>query len=138
MARRRGGTKANVDVSDLENFEARLRAAAADIGRAMRPVEKAAAAKFADLARAKAPRGVVASRNSQRYGPLHQQIGVRMTGTPEGQKPMVHIGTAFYGLFLEYGTVKMRRRPFIRPAIRKVRPEFRDAAIAEAMRLLTR
>lgn len=134
---RRGGTRARIDVSEIEDFAAKLQRAAADIERSARRLEKEYAEKLADLARAKAPRSMGRqSPMSQRYGPLHSQITARSIGTREGQRAAVTIGNAFYGVFHEYGTVKMRRRPFVRPAIRKLRPQFRDAVIAEAMRLL--
>jgi len=138
MARpRRGGTKARVDVSDLDNWEATLRSAAVEIERVARRLEMEYAEKLAEQAKAKAPKSSgQRSRNSVRYGPLEQKIQARRTGTPEGQRGEVSVGTAFYGIFLERGTVNMKRRPFLAPAVRKVRPAFRDEAIREAMRIL--
>lgn len=138
MARpRRGGTKARVDVSDLDNWQATLNDAAVEIERVARRLEAKYADQVADLARAKAPRNRGnQSPQSQRYGPLQSKIAVSNTGTREGVRKQVSIGTAFYGVFLERGTVRIKRRPFLAPAVRKVRPLFRDEAIAEAMRIL--
>jgi hypothetical protein len=143
---RRGGTKARVDVSDLENWEAILRDAAVEIERVARRLEAKYADRVADLARAKAPVGRRVQRRekskptmSELYGPLRSKIAVSDTGTREGMRKQVSIGTAFYGIFIERGTPKTGRikpKPFLAPAVRKVRPAFRDEAIAEAMRIL--
>jgi HK97 gp10 family phage protein len=134
---RRGGTKARVDVSDLDNWEATLRDAAVEIERVARRLEAKYADKVAALAKEKAPRNRgTQSPMSTLYGPLASKIAVSDTGTREGVRKQVSIGTAFYGIFLERGTARIRKRPFLAPAVRKVRPAFRDEAIAEAMRIL--
>lgn len=52
--------------------------------------------------------------------------------TPGG----ISFGDAFWWHFLEYGTVKMSPRPFIRPAMKKIRTPARKDAAERAISLL--
>lgn len=68
-----------------------------------------------DSARAKAVR----SANPKKVGHLADKIMVK-TAKRKRTRVDVLVGPSsdhFYGLFLEYGTVKMAARPFLRPAL---------------------
>lgn len=55
---------------------------------------------------------------SERYGHLRDNIRIRK-GKPRrahSVSALVTIGNAFWGRFLEFGTIKMLARPFFRPA----------------------
>lgn len=80
------------------------------------------------------PKGSYRSRTSKAgivtktdYGHLRDNIRVRRArATTEGKVVFnINTGNAFWGYFLEYGTVKMTARPFMRPAF----DAFREQAI---------
>lgn len=50
---------------------------------------------------------------ARRYGKLKENI--RVTKVGQGRYA-VHVGKAFWGMFLEFGTRRMAARPFMRPA----------------------
>lgn len=65
--------------------------------------------------RDRAPRGNDPSPGSKKYGSLHDNIRVSRRKELEGRNNVVmsvHTGRAFWGQFLEFGTVKMAPRPF--------------------------
>lgn len=65
--------------------------------------------------------------HSADYGHLRDNIRVRRARATTEGKVVFHIdtGNAFWGYFLEYGTVNMGARPFMRPAF----DAFREQAI---------
>ena len=69
-------------------------------------------------ARARAPRGGVSSEMSKKYGPLHKKIRARRNKRTNraSVEYVVNEGSAFYGAFLEYGTVHIAPRPWMTPA----------------------
>lgn len=107
--------------------------------RAFRPI--------ADEVQRAAPLGTEPTRKTRRlaggraqaydYGRLRQNIRVRPASARTAQKgvriPTVRLSTgrAFWGYFLEWGTVRMRARPFFFAAVRRGIPLF-QAAVTEA------
>jgi HK97 gp10 family phage protein len=89
-----------------------------------------------------APRDTSGERSeaSQRYGPLHTNIKTTKVKSIGGAKSaasvgrgtrgavefVVHTSDAFWGLFLEYGTVKHSAQPWFRPAFERAAPEALD------------
>lgn len=80
------------------------------------------------------PKGSIRSRTSKAgvvtktdYGHLRDNIRVRRARATTDNKVVFNIntGNAFWGYFLEYGTVNMSARPFMRPAF----DAFKGAAI---------
>lgn len=80
------------------------------------------------------PKGSYRSRTSKKgvvtvtyYGHLRDNIKVRRARAKTDNKVVFNIttGDAFWGYFLEYGTVKMQPHPFMRPAF----DAFREQAI---------
>ena len=68
-------------------------------------------------ARARAPRGGVPSEISKKFGPLHKKIRVaRVKKTRHSVEFVVYEGSAFYALFIEFGTKDIAPRPFMAPA----------------------
>lgn len=65
------------------------------------------------------------STSGKDYGALHENIRVttRTKGKRNSAEVAVHTGNAFWGLFLEFGTVKMAARPFFTPAWDRSAPE---------------
>jgi len=89
---------------------------------------RATANEFRDALRAAAPRNAKGetkkswtrkdgSVGSARYGQLRENIKVRESRARVNNTivMMVTTGNAFWGSFLEWGTVKMRARPWFRP-----------------------
>ena len=67
---------------------------------------------------ARAPRGAVTSKASEKYGPLHKQIRVsRVKKTRHSVEFEIHTGSAFWGKFIEFGTAKIAPRPWMTPAV---------------------
>jgi HK97 gp10 family phage protein len=116
-----------------------------------------AARPIRDLARAKAPVKTGLVRRSitilsvrlDRDGLVVAKIGIRRpkvrVRAPRavkglaGKTKMRVINDPYYGRFLEFGTVKMRAQPFLRPALDVAGPEsvniLRDAVGAELLQL---
>ncbi len=80
------------------------------------------------------------SKWSKLYGRLTANVKVRK-GKP--RKPYlvayyVSIGSAFWGRFLEYGTVRMLARPFFGPAFRAIQSKANDQLSTELGKALDR
>jgi HK97 gp10 family phage protein len=78
------------------------------------PILAEAAEKGAEIVRAAA-----SGKARRRTGTLAQNIGTEVTSSA-GNLAEVSVGPlkkAFYGMFLERGTIKMAARPFLRPAL---------------------
>lgn len=76
------------------------------------------------------------SRLARQEGGGAYRVGIRGGAKdPLGKKTGAKGGDTFYWRFLEFGTVHMRARPFIRPALAQRKNEALQAAIDEALRL---
>ena len=67
------------------------------------------------------------------YGHLRDNIRVRRARATTDNKVVFNIstGNAFWGYFLEYGTINMQARPFMRPAFDAFRQQAIDIQIGE-------
>ena len=74
--------------------------------------------------------GVVTRTN---YGHLRDNIRVRRARAKTAGKVVftINTGNAFWGYFLEYGTVNMEARPFMRPAFDAFKDQAIDVQISE-------
>jgi HK97 gp10 family phage protein len=134
----RSRSKVRIDTSEIDQLATILRLQHGPLEREKRRVETKYADLLADKARSRVSRSSgKQSAMSSRYGPLWSSIKSTYKREPRyGVQARVGIGNAFYGLFLEKGTVHMNKRPFMGPAIRQVRKPFRDEAVATVMKLL--
>ena len=110
-----------IDTSDLRKLAADLATAGSRVGAATsKAVRESAERVKVDAART-APRAT---------GVLRRSIGVDTYGDGRSVGMTAVVGpAAFYGLYLERGTVKMSARPFMEPALEREAPAF-EAAIA--------
>ena len=78
---------------------------------------RAGARVIAKEVKARAPRGKDPSEASEKYGPLHKNIRVsRVKKTRRSVEFEIHTGSAFWGKFIELGTMDIAPRPFMTPA----------------------
>lgn len=66
---------------------------------------------------------------SEYYGQLHENIKVREVAARKDHTIVMRVttGNAFWGLFLEFGTVRMRARPWFRPVFDRMHNRLIDA-----------
>lgn len=129
-------TTANVDVSEfidfteVENYAAHLNALAVQaVDATWGPFKKYWIKEITDEIAANAPRSTTdRSPMSQRYGPLHSAFRAGQFG--------VSAGDAFYWRFVEYGTVHRPPHPFIRPVLKRLKPQMRRDAAERAVAAL--
>ena len=89
----------------------------------------------AALAGAEILRDGMVSRAPRERGDLAAGIRIQALEVPTGAEADIGPGhDAFYGMFLEFGTVKMAARPFMRPTVDADGP----TAVTEAMQVLER
>lgn len=117
-------SRAKVDVSDLVRFENRLKTAALVVEQEAESFQDEWGEKWADEMRANVPVGDEAP---------HLRDSIQQV-EPGG----ITFGAAFYWRFLEYGTSKMAPRPFVRPAMKRIRTPARKDASERALRLIQR
>lgn len=121
-----------IDFSDVQNYAAHLNAVASGVVDDIWADWKQHWHKeIVEAVSAAAPRGAQRSQASRRYGPLHSAVRAVERG--------VTFGDAFYWRFIEYGTSRMPPRPFVKPTIKRLRPQMRaDAGNRAVMALRTR
>lgn len=115
-------SRAKLDVSQVIAFEKRLETAARIVEQEAKDFQQQWGEAWADAMRSTVPRDT---------GELERSI---QQVEPGG----ITFGKAFYWRFLEYGTSKMSPRPFVRPAMKRIRTPARKDASARAMRLISK
>ena len=115
-------SRAKVDASQVDGFARRLALAAQLIEEEGEQFEEEWGGKLADEMKATVP---VAT------GKLRDSI---VQVEPGG----ITMGDAFYWRFLEFGTSKMAPRPFVRPAMKRIRKPAREDAGKRAVKLIQR
>ena len=113
---------ARVDASQVDGFARRLALASQLIEEEGEQFEEEWGGKWADEMVATVPRDT---------GNLASQI---RQVEPGG----ITMGDAFYWRFLEFGTAKMAPHPFVRPAMKRIRPGARKDAGQRAIKLMQR
>lgn len=113
---------ARVDASQVVAFEHRLQHAARIVEQEARSFQQKWGEEWADEMRATVSRdtGLIARSIQQEE--------------PGG----ISFGDAFYWRFLEFGTSKMSPRPFVRPAMKRIRTPARKDAGERAIRLISK
>ena len=115
-------SRAKVDASQVERWADRLALASRVIEEEGEEFEQEWGEKWADDMRATVPRDTG-----------HLADSIRQV-EPGG----ITFGDAFYWLFLERGTSKMAPKPFINPAMKRIRTPARKDAGQRAVRLMQR
>lgn len=110
-------SRAKVDVSQVAAFAVKLDAAAHVVDQVAEDWQEEHGEKWAQTMRDTAPVDTGRLRDSIR------QV------EPGG----ISMGDAFWWRFLEYGTVKMSPRPFVIPAMKRIRTPARKDAIQRAV-----
>ena len=115
-------SRAKVDASQVERFADRLALASRLIEEEGEQFESEWGEKWADDMRA------TVSRDTGHLADSIQQV------EPGG----ITFGDAFYWRFLEKGTSKMAPKPFVQPAMKRIRTPARKDAGQRAVRLMQR
>lgn len=113
---------AKIDVSQVVAFEKRLETAARIVEQEAQQFQQQWGEEWAEEMRATVPVESGKLRDSIR------QV------EPGG----ITMGDAFYYRFLEYGTSRMAPRPFVRPAMKRIRTPARKDASKRAIDLISR
>ncbi len=115
-------SKAKIDVSDVLRFEKRLETAARIVEAEAEQYQQHWGEAWADEMRASVE---VDTGNLQRSIDQVEPGGITF-------------GDAFYWRFLEYGTSRMAPRPFVRPAMKRIRTPARKDAGERAIEWIRR
>jgi len=132
MAKRTSRSQANIDITQLEGFQHRLESAAALAEVMAEDWQQEHGQRWVEEMKAIVP--VSTGKHDRRINAsedIHLRDEIRQV-EPGG----ITFGDAFWWRFLEYGTVKMSPRPFIRPAMKKIRTPARKDAIKRAVELI--
>lgn len=116
-------SRARVDFSDVTAFEKKLALTASLTERMAEDWQQEHGENWAQQMRSTVPVGP--------GEPVHLRDSIRQV-SPGG----ITMGDAFWWRFLEYGTVKMAPRPFVVPAMKKIRTPARKDAAQRAINLL--
>lgn len=117
-------SRAKVDASQVDGFARRLAVAAQVVEEEGQQFQQQWGGEWADEMRAIVPVGDESP---------HLRDQIRQV-EPGG----ITMGDAFYWRFLEYGTSRMAPRPFVRPAMKRIRTKARKDASERAIRLIQR
>jgi len=118
-----------VNVRGIEDLAQALRDHGVDVATGMETVA---------IAGAEVLRGAMSTRAPVRSGKLRGNIGI-WKSTVDETKASVPVGPgrdAFYGLFLELGTVHQAAQPFMRPAVDESQDRVLAAAKTAARKLI--
>ena len=104
--------------------------------KAIRPAAQAGAQVLYDEVKMRAPMSSAPHKSGkQTYSPGNLKAAIYQAYSPESSQDGAHVyhvswnkQKAFYGQFIEYGTVKMAARPFLRPAYDAKKQAALDAA----------
>jgi HK97 gp10 family phage protein len=116
-------SRANLDVSQVLAFQAKLVLTAELADKMGEKWQQEHGEKWAAEMRNTVPVGP--------GEPVHLKDEVRQI-EPGG----ITFGRAFWWRFLEYGTVKMSPRPFVKPAMKRIRTPARKDAVNRAVELM--
>jgi HK97 gp10 family phage protein len=123
-------SKAKLDVSAIDGFQSKMNRAVRDVEKMADEWEQKWGGEWVKEMQERVP--VSSGRRSpgsRRYG--HLRDNIRQV-EPGG----ITFGDAYWWLFLERGTSRMSARPFIKPAMKKIRTPARKDATARAIDLL--
>lgn len=118
-----------LDMTDLTRYADRLEQAAGDISLAGRSALFQASTKVVQTAKQLVP---------VRTGNLRDSIGLApgTEGGRTGTALVSVVATAPYAGYVEFGTVHMAPRPYMRPALARHKGEAQDGIMAAAVQLL--
>lgn len=115
----------SIDTSELRKLAIDLEWESSRVGAEAARAVKESANRVQSDARTRAPKGAT--------GNLRRSIGVDFYGDGRSVGLTAVVGpTAYYGKFLEGGTVKMSPRPFMQPALDAEAPRLEEAIAAIA------
>lgn len=118
-------SRAKVDASQVDGFARRLQLASQLVAEEGEQFEEEWGGKWADEMRATVAVGP--------GDPVHLRDEIEQI-EPGG----ITFGRAYWWRFLEYGTSRMGPQPFIRPAMKRIRPGARKDAGQRAVNLIQR
>ena len=121
-----------INVDGMEELMQRLKQMGDKTGKIENNAIKKAASIVQESASRKAPRSLKISKNNYGRGHLSDNIGISSVKNKEGYR-YVEVGPQkadrspyYYGKFLEWGTSKMKARPFMQPAYEENKKEILD------------
>jgi HK97 gp10 family phage protein len=130
LASRPSRSKAKIDTSQIENFERRLHAAGKEIEKEGEIWKEKYGERWAEEMGTRVAYSDGSNRQTRRYGHLRDNIEQVEPGG-------ITFGGSYWWLFLERGTSRMAPRPFVKPAMKKIRTPARKEIAERAVDILS-